>query len=316
MTTEECLTPVEIYTDGGCDPNPGPGGWGAVMVYGVRTGELSGAEMETTNNRMELVAAICALRALRRPCEVTLYTDSQYLRQGISEWLPDWQARGWRKSDGRPVENSDLWQALAAEVPRHRLIWLWVRGHHGNPLNERADQLATEARQRLLVGEAVEEGEAEMDPGSDSGSLPTVALYARGCALGARGPGGFAALLVHSSGQVRSICGGQPATTINAMELRAAIAGLQALPRPFRVAIRTSSKYVLEGATRWLAGWEHHGWRTRDGRAVKNREHWLELSRALGDHDVSWQHLGDRHDPLSQQAIALARAEAERIRNG
>jgi ribonuclease HI len=146
--TEEARQ-VHIYTDGACDPNPGPGGWGAVLVYGPQTKEISGAEPHTTNNRMELTAAIEALRLLKRPCNVVLHTDSQYLRRGITEWLPVWQAKGWRKADGKPVENVELWQELLRQAQRHHITWEWIRGHRGDPLNERADRLAKNARATL-----------------------------------------------------------------------------------------------------------------------------------------------------------------------
>ena len=151
MPTTQPLTQMHIYTDGGCDPNPGPGGWGAVLVFRARTREISGSELKTTNNRMELTAAIAALRALRRPCDVVLHTDSQYLYRGITQWLPAWQRRGWRRANGRPVKNLDLWQDLVCELGRHRIDWRWVKGHSGNRYNERADQLATAARQGLLA---------------------------------------------------------------------------------------------------------------------------------------------------------------------
>jgi len=142
---------VIIYTDGGCKPNPGPGGWGVLLLWGIDYAkELSGAEPHTTNNRMELTAAIEALRALKRPCDVTLHTDSEYLQQGITSWLPDWIARGWRRKGNRPVENEDLWRALHAETQRHTISWRWVKGHAGDAHNERVDQLATQARERLL----------------------------------------------------------------------------------------------------------------------------------------------------------------------
>ena len=138
-------TAVEIYTDGACRGNPGPGGWGAVLSSGNHEKELSGAEPLTTNNRMELTAAIRALAALKRPCSVALYTDSQYVRKGITEWLPQWKARDWRTADRKPVKNVDLWQALEREIERHRIEWHWVKGHAGVPGNERADRLANEA---------------------------------------------------------------------------------------------------------------------------------------------------------------------------
>ena len=133
---------VEIYTDGACKGNPGPGGWGALMIYKGAEKELWGGEPNTTNNRMELMAAICGLIALTRPCQVRLITDSQYVMKGIQEWMPNWKKRGWKTSTKEPVKNADLWQALDEQVNRHQVTWQWVRGHTGHPGNERADQLA------------------------------------------------------------------------------------------------------------------------------------------------------------------------------
>ncbi len=139
------MNPVVIYTDGACRGNPGPGGWGAVLTAGDHVKEINGAEPETTNNRMELTAAIRALRALNRHCQVRLYTDSQYVRTGVTEWLEQWKARDWRTASRKPVKNIDLWQALDAELVRHTIEWHWVKGHAGVPGNEHADRLANEA---------------------------------------------------------------------------------------------------------------------------------------------------------------------------
>lgn len=144
------MTPkVVVYTDGACSGNPGPGGWGAVMLSGQHEKEICGGEPNTTNNRMELMAAIQALEAMNRPCQVELHTDSQYLRQGITEWLPGWKARGWRTAAKAPVKNEDLWRRLDEARLRHTVSWHWVKGHAGHPLNERADALA---RQGLKAG--------------------------------------------------------------------------------------------------------------------------------------------------------------------
>ncbi|SMF61297.1 ribonuclease HI [Allosphingosinicella indica] len=139
------MTEVEIFTDGACKGNPGPGGWGAVIRSGAREKELSGGEQRTTNNRMELTAAIRALEALNRPCHVTLTTDSVYVRDGITKWIHGWQRNGWRTADKKPVKNAELWQELLAAVTPHRIDWRWVKGHAGHPENERADQLACAA---------------------------------------------------------------------------------------------------------------------------------------------------------------------------
>ncbi len=133
---------VEIYTDGACKGNPGPGGWGAWLKWGDHEKELFGGEAQTTNNRMELTAVIEALASLKRGCRVRLHTDSRYVHDGISNWIHDWKRRGWRTADKKPVKNVDLWQRLDEEVGNHEIEWVWVRGHDGNPGNERADELA------------------------------------------------------------------------------------------------------------------------------------------------------------------------------
>lgn len=142
---------VVIYTDGACRGNPGPGGWGAVLIHGGREREIKGGEPRTTNNRMELTAAIRALQALREPCLVTLYTDSTYVKQGLNEWLPGWKLNGWRTSDKKPVKNKDLWEELDVCVKPHKIDWRWVKGHAGDPGNERADQLAGSGLEQALV---------------------------------------------------------------------------------------------------------------------------------------------------------------------
>lgn len=140
---------VEIFTDGACRGNPGPGGWAALLRTGVQERTVSGGEVLTTNNRMELIAAIRALEALTKPCRVELHTDSQYVRDGITKWIHGWQRNGWRTADRKPVKNADLWQELLEAAKRHRVAWHWVRGHSGHPENDRVDALAcAEADQR------------------------------------------------------------------------------------------------------------------------------------------------------------------------
>jgi ribonuclease HI len=142
---------VVIYTDGACSGNPGPGGYGVILVFGKNRKEIKGGEPDTTNNRMELMAAIAALEALKRPCDVELHTDSQYLRLGITEWLRGWKANGWRTSAKKPVKNDDLWRRLDEAAQRHHIDWRWVKGHAGHDENERADELAREGLREALL---------------------------------------------------------------------------------------------------------------------------------------------------------------------
>ncbi len=139
------LVSVEIFTDGACKGNPGPGGWGAVIRSGAHEKEIKGGDPNTTNNRMELLAAIRALEALKRPCEVALYTDSIYVRDGITKWIHGWRRNGWKTADRKPVKNAELWQELLEAAAPHKVDWRWVKGHSGHPENERADRLACEA---------------------------------------------------------------------------------------------------------------------------------------------------------------------------
>lgn len=147
------LKAVEVHTDGACLGNPGPGGWAALLRYRGKERELTGGEPFTTNNRMELMAAIVALETLSEACDIVLQTDSQYVRQGITLWMPNWVRRHWRTASGEPVKNRDLWERLYAAVQRHRIDWRWVKGHNGDPDNERVDQLARDAAIRFKTGD-------------------------------------------------------------------------------------------------------------------------------------------------------------------
>jgi ribonuclease HI len=139
---------IKIYTDGACSGNPGPGGWGALLVYGETEKELSGGEKDTTNNRMEMMAVITALESLKSACKIDLYTDSKYVLQGATEWMPGWKKKGWKTADKKPVKNQDLWQRLDDAMLRHEIKWHWVKGHDGHVENERVDELARAAIQR------------------------------------------------------------------------------------------------------------------------------------------------------------------------
>ena len=147
---------VTIYTDGACKGNPGPGGWGVLFQYNGTQKKLSGGEPLTTNNRMEMMAAISALETLREACEITLFTDSKYVMQGLTEWLAGWKARGWRTASKQPVKNQDLWERLDAAVQRHKIDWRWVKGHAGDAGNEMADQLANQGIEHMQAARAAE----------------------------------------------------------------------------------------------------------------------------------------------------------------
>jgi ribonuclease HI len=277
-----------IYTDGGADPNPGLGGWGAVILDHATGGrrELSGGESHTTNNRMEMTAAIRALESLEPGHEVDLYTDSSYLRLGITRWLPRWKAEGWRVRGGEPVKNDDLWRELEAAVGRHRVRWHWVKGHSGHEHNERAHTLAAEqiARQRVATGRVrPRRGSSLGDEDADQTAEPVLpqsdaeVLLKLSCA---GGRGAWAARVRHGVEDI-VLRGDASAVTSNRLELLAATEVLAVLPERAIVDWRGGSDYLRDGASKWLDTWRRRGWRTSSGDPVKNADLWQRLAAPL-----------------------------------
>lgn len=288
---------VTIYTDGACDPNPGQGGWAAILISGDSKRELKGAEADTTNNRMELRAVIEALRSLKHPCEVTVWSDSEYLCQGITQWLPKWQVSGWRTSGNRKVANRELWLQLTRAMRPHVVNWQWLRGHAGHPLNEMADRLARSAISSLPV------------PADD----PNAAQVFTGASCnGPRGSGGWAAL-VREGGRKQMCSGRENLTTANRLHVLAVCQGLQAVVSANCVHVCTPSDYVQKGANLWMHGWQRMDWKTRGGQPVKNRDVWQSLAKVLADVEVIW-HVpkGGMRPHESNQAWELANSEARR----
>lgn len=292
----EPMPEVTIFTDGGADPNPGTGGWAAILIDPVsgKAKELSGGERNTTNNRMELTAAIHALEALKKPCRVDLFTDSLYLRKGITEWLPGWVARGWRRKDGE-LQNEDLWRRLAELIEKHEIHWGWVKGHAGNKWNERADQLATLEIRKLRGGGR---------PPAPA-VAPQAEVFLRVSCSGRKG--GWAALLRHG-GEERVLSGGLSATTSNQLDLLGAIAALEALPPGTSAAVHTGSDYLRNGATCWIEGWKRKGWKTQEGQPVQNRDLWERLERALASRRVTWPDVKGRDLPEMKELGKAAKA--------
>lgn len=294
------LPVVTIYTDGGCRPNPGPGGWAAIILRpGAAPEELSGREPETTNNRMELRAATEALRALDGPHRVELYTDSLYLRKGVTQWLEGWRRAGWRTAGKQPVANRDLWEALAAELGRHEIEWHWVRGHAGDRWNERADELAAAAIGRPPV------------PVDDPGAVHLFTAVAHSSKLDA----GAWGVVLRFRGRERELSGRQPGASANRVHIIGAGAGLAELSRAVRVHVYTTSDYLKDGATAWLSGWQQRGWTTREGKAVANRDLWQRLAAVMRRHEVRW-HVVSRDDMPEEMERAKALAREALARGG
>jgi ribonuclease HI len=285
-TLSDTIPPeVDVYTDGGCDPNPGPGGWGAIIRWEDREWVLSGNDPDTTNNRMELYAAAAALALLEgllSRCQVNIHTDSQYLRQGITEWIDGWMRRGWLTRDKQPVKNQDLWRVLHRLTQAHDVTWHWLQGHTGHPIHERADRLAAEARRALHRGPGAPDAHHPTGDGR-----PVVEICVKASCRSAQGPGGWGAVL-RMGEHTRALSGGESSTTANALLIRGAAEALRALTKPCRVALYSDASYLVQGASRWVKGWQAHGWHTREGKPVANRAEWEELLEAARPHHVTW----------------------------
>ena len=278
---------IDVYTDGGSRPNPGPGGWGVVILEdgGDSPRELSGGSDQTTNNRMELTAAIRALEELQGRGPVRLHTDSQYVRRGITQWLDKWVAQGWKRKGGK-LENEDLWRRLADLDGGRDVEWKWIKGHAGDRWNERADELAS-AEVARHGGKAVERAVAAV-PDVDREIFLRISC--------AKGRGGWAAAVRPPGDEIEeeTVTGRETRTTPNRLDLVAACELLEDQEAGSRIAFHTGSDYLRNGASDWIHGWKKKGWKTGSGKPVANRELWERLDRAMARHDeVHWPPVGD-----------------------
>jgi len=289
------MSKLKIYTDGGCRPNPGPGGWAYVLLRpGEPPEENSGFEAEATNNRMELRAALEALNAVGEPVEIELFTDSEYLRKGVESWMTSWKKKGWRTASGSAVKNEDLWKQLDVAIPRHRIDWHWVKGHAGNRWNERVDKLASKAIPGI-------EGLVQ-----DEEAVHVILGVAYS---GKTRRGAWAALLRYKEHE-RELKGIEEETSPNRLHILGAIRALEALKRPTRTHFYTASDYLKEGATTWIRGWKARAWRTREGKAVSHRDAWQRLDQLLSKVQIEW-HVLKTEDKLEDLEGVKQVAKAE-----
>jgi ribonuclease HI len=288
---------VTIYTDGSCNPNPGPGGWASVLLFPDRPPrELSGSEARTTNNRMELQAALAALRSVSTPHRVCLCTDSEYVRKGVVEWLARWAEQDWQTSARAAVKNRDLWQALAEQVARHEVTWQWVKGHAGDRWNEHVDKLARSMIPSLPL------------PLDDE---QAVHIFAAASYLGQVKKGGWAVLLRYRD-RVKTMSGGEAETSSNRLHIRSAVAGLGALKQSWPVHLYTTSDYLKNGATVWTKNWVQRGWQTKGGEPVKHRELWETLAGLTRRYAVTWHVVGKGDLPGELKQAKKLASEAAR----
>lgn len=280
---------ILIYTDGGADPNPGAGGWAAILIHPKQTRELSGGEAQTTNNRMELTAAIEALSTLKQPCSIDFYTDSEYLRKGITEWISGWIKKGWQK-----VQNVDLWQALYPLVydHEHDIEWHWVKGHAGNPYNERCDELAG-AEIRKFKGQPQVIGDR---------TQVYLRIVGKGKAFG------WAAAIVRN-GQAEFQQGGHPNISVNHFSLWSVLQVLEGLPAEEPIQFFNNNSYIHDGITQWVNGWRKANWQ----KEIKFKADWQRLDALNQARDILWTRFDHTSEP--QWYIDLAQPAQEALRN-
>ena len=287
------LPKINIYTDGSCSPNPGPGGWAAIILPEKgKKRELSGKVKETTNNRMELQAALEGLKSLPHPSAVSLYTDSKYVQKGITSWISAWKRNNWRTAAKEPVKNQDLWEHLDRELQRHQVKWNWVKGHADNKYNERADELAVAARGCPVL------------PLSEQ----TAVHIFVGITWSHKTQRGSWAAVFRYQNHYKVVGKQIQNSTANRIHIQAAADCLVQLKRRLPVHLYTSSGYLKDGAGNWMKGWERNGWHTKEGVVVSNREEWQELSQIVKNCAVTF-HVVDKEMPPchSQEAKELAR---------
>lgn len=303
---------VRVYTDGGCKPNPGPGGWGAVIRFGDHEWTLSGNDPQTTNNRMEMQAAVAALGLLESRfgrCTVELYTDSEYVRQGVTNWVEGWERNGWQTKGKEPVKNRALWQALHQLGQRHDTTWHWLKGHAGHRDNERADQLATRARAALRSS-------APRPPRTTKAQSADVEIFVKASFFHRLQAGGWGVVLCKGE-NTRTLGQREEGMSANALLIRAATEALKALTRPCSVLVYSDADYLIRGASQWIKGWLTRDWLTRDGKPVANRAEWESLQEAMRPHQVTWR-LGqvDEMTHLAQAGEVAAAAAAGGAEDG
>ncbi len=299
---------VIIYSDGGAKPNPGAGGWAALMIRDGQIEEISGREDNTTNNRMELTAAIMALEELGGGCKVEFHTDSQYLKNGITQWMANWARNGWVTANKQPVQNQDLWERLHDSIQDHDIKWQWVKGHATSKYNNRVDELATAARERKEAAPmAAPAGKSTAASNADA-QLYVYATTDYGTKTGGWG----VAVVTKDSKKVFN--GSEINTSDNQLLLAGCARVLEELSGLQTLTVYSDSEYLTNGMSKWLAGWMKRGWKTASGEPVKNQALWKRLYEAAKPYSIQWEHLEKFESEHSKKAHEAAQKAVQKTK--
>ncbi|MCA0452488.1 MAG: ribonuclease HI [Chloroflexi bacterium] len=299
---------VTIYSDGGAKPNPGAGGWAALIIENGQIDEISGREPNTTNNRMELMAAIMALQALEEASEIDFHTDSQYLKNGITQWMSGWVRNGWLTANKQPVQNQDLWETLHEALEDHTIKWHWVKGHATSKYNNRVDELATAAREQF-------EAAPMSAPAPKANAKADVKLYVYSTMDYTAKMGGWG-VTVETPDGVKVYAGSEANSSDNQMVLVGCARVLEELAHsPQPMVVYSDSEYLTNGMSKWLAGWVKRGWKTAAGEPVKNQVLWKRLQTATQGFNIQWEHLEKFEHEHSKKAVEAAKKAVERAGN-
>jgi ribonuclease HI len=289
---------IEIYTDGACRSNPGPGGWGAVILYPNRTPlEISGGEKSTTNNQMELNAVINALESIEKTNDtIVLYTDSKYVKEGITNWLDKWKQNNWKTSLNTPVKNQSLWQKLNSCTQTRNIEWKWVKGHAGNQWNELADELARLAVPKI---DTHIEKKSEKLPIDDSDAIHIFTAIA----FSSKNKSGAWAAYLRYKEHTKSISEKVENTSSNQIHIYSAIGGLKLIKKKYPIHLYTLSDYLKDGASIWIRNWHKNNWTTKEGHPVKHKELWMSLHQLIQPYQIKWHRAQKKSLPRELKMI-------------
>lgn len=298
---------VTIYSDGGAKPNPGTGGWAALLIQDGQIDEISGRETNTTNNRMELMAAIMALQALEEASTVEFHTDSQYLKNGITLWMKGWVRNGWLTANKQPVQNQDLWETLHEALQDHDLKWHWVKGHATSKYNNRVDELATAAREQRdapTMGAVIEKAKTDVHADAKLFVYSSMDYTSK--------VGGWG-VVVETKDGVKVYAGSEPNSSDNQMVLIGCARVLEELAHSSEsLVVFSDSEYLTNGMSKWLTGWVKRAWKTASGEPVKNQPLWKRLQLASQGYSIRWEALEKFEHEHSKKAVEAAKKAVER----